>query len=75
MSQKDYKMENKKVTTKNVTNKIQKDNVLLKAKDQKNPKPQPFPISQANRLLSLSNSQWELSDEKYQWNGTELAKV
>lgn len=36
---------------------------------------QTFGISQANRLLQLSNAQWKLADEKYKWNGTEIAKV
>lgn len=68
-------MKNGKEIKKAETTKIPKDNVLLTAKDKKNPKPQPFPISQANTLLSLRNSQWELSDEKFTWNGTEIAKV
>ena len=68
-------MENKKHNSKNVTSKIPKDNVLLKAKDKKESKPQAFPIAQANKILSLSNPQWELSDEKFMWNGTEIAKV
>lgn len=36
---------------------------------------QTFGIGQANRLLTLSNPQWKLADEKYKWNGTEIAKV
>jgi len=49
--------------------------VKLKAKDQKKEaKPVEFEIGQANKLLKLSNSQWELSDDKFQWNGIEIAK-
>lgn len=68
-------MEEKKENKKAVSTKIPKDNVLLIAKDKKNPSPTPFPISQANRLLKMNNSQWELKDEKFIWNGTEIAKV
>ena len=32
-----------------------------------------FEISQANRLLSFSNSQWELKDDGFKWNGKEIA--
>jgi hypothetical protein len=33
-----------------------------------------FDIKHANNLLKLPNSQWELADEKFVWNGTEIAK-
>jgi hypothetical protein len=49
--------------------------VKLKAKDQKNGKTTEFEIQQANKLLSLNNSQWELEDKLFKWNGTEIAKV
>lgn len=50
--------------------------VNLKQKDGgKGPKKeQKFPIDQANKLLSLKKTQWQLSDDRYKWNGTELAK-
>lgn len=57
------------------TNKIPKTFVFLKPKDVKGSKKSKFEISVANQLLSLSNSQWELSDEKFTWNGTEISKA
>ena len=33
-----------------------------------------FSIEQANKLLSLTRSQWVLSDAAFKWNGKELAK-
>lgn len=48
--------------------------VKLKAKDVKDSKPQEFKIEVANKLLKLSNSKWDLADEKFVWNGTEIAK-
>lgn len=49
--------------------------VGLKSKDrQKNQVSQKFEITQANRLLSLQNTQWELSDANFEWNGTEIVK-
>lgn len=35
---------------------------------------QSFQVKQANDLLSLKFSSWILDDDKYKWNGTELAK-
>jgi hypothetical protein len=51
--------------------------VTLKAKDTKEGLPQAFGIGQANKLLKMSRSQFELHpDEKnWTWNGIELAKV
>ena len=56
-------------------NKISKTFVFLKPKDVKDAKKVNFELSIANQLLSLSNSQWELSDEKFNWNGTEISKA
>jgi hypothetical protein len=51
-------------------------NVKLKAKDgKKDAKPVEFSIGQANKLLKLPNTQWELDDKAYKWNGTEIAKL
>lgn len=49
--------------------------VTLKTKSRKGrkSKTQKFPISQANKLLKLSNTEWELSDEGFKWNGKEIA--
>lgn len=47
--------------------------VTLKAKDVKSRTKQ-FGIDHANKILKLSNSQWELNDDNFEWNGTELAK-
>lgn len=33
-----------------------------------------FEISQANKLLTIKKSAWELDDDKFQFNGTEIAK-
>lgn len=49
-------------------------NVKLKAKDVKDAKPKEFTIDHANKLLKLPNTQWELADDKFNWNGTEIAK-
>ena len=51
--------------------------VNLKQKDgTKGPKIQrKFEIGQANKLLSLSKSQWELNDENFKWNGREIANA
>lgn len=46
--------------------------VGLIAKDVKNPKVQEFDIDQANKLLKLPNSQFELKDDKFEWNGMEI---
>jgi len=54
---------------------VKKEVVILKPKDTKDGKLKEFGIDQANKLLKLPNSQWELKDEKFKWNGTELAKV
>lgn len=40
-----------------------------KSKDRK------FDVAHANKVLSLTNSKWELNDKKWKWNGTELAKA
>lgn len=49
------------------------ERVTLKVKD--DPKrEQSFPIAQANAILNLRNSQWELSDSKFKHNGKEIAK-
>lgn len=48
--------------------------VKLKAKDVKDAKPKEFGIDHANKLLKLPNTQWELADDKFAWNGTEIAK-
>lgn len=48
--------------------------VKLKAKDVKDAKSKEFEIDHANKLLKLSNTQWELADDKFVWNGTEIAK-
>ena len=37
-------------------------------------KSRPFEISVANKMLQLRNSQWELKDDKYTFNGVEIAK-
>jgi hypothetical protein len=50
------------------------DKVKLKKKNGKENDGREFPIAQANTLLKLPNSQWEIGDNKYQWNGTEIAK-
>ena len=34
-----------------------------------------FEIGHANKLLSLANPRWKLADEKFKWNGKEIAKV
>ena len=49
-------------------------NVKLKTKS-KESKNQSFPLETANKLLKLPNSQWELDDKDFKWNGTELAKA
>lgn len=33
-----------------------------------------FEIDQANKLLKVKKSAWELADEKFQFNGSEIAK-
>ncbi|MCB5972662.1 hypothetical protein LIT13_06700 [Flavobacterium psychrophilum] len=52
---------------------LKKQVVNLKTKGDKSRK-QEFELNQALRLLSLKNSQWELADEKYIFNGVDLAK-
>lgn len=54
---------------------VKKTFVNLKQKDgSKGPKTErKFEISQANKLLSLTNSQWILNDENFKWNGKEIA--
>ena len=41
----------------------------------KKKKSKSFNISQANKLLSLSNAQWKLDDPGFKWNGIEIAVV
>lgn len=36
-------------------------------------KNQEFTLDQANKLLKLPNTRWELSDENFNWNGSEIA--
>lgn len=55
---------------------MEKQIVKLKAKDgKKDAKPVEFSMTQANNLLKLPNTQWELDDKAYKWNGTEIAKL
>lgn len=42
-------------------------------KERKKSKDRSFPISQANTILKLANSQWELNDKDFKWNGKEIA--
>lgn len=52
------------------------ETVKLKQKDGKDPKKASaveFSVKRANALLLLPNSQWELADDKYKWNGSEIA--
>lgn len=54
-----------------------REKVTLKSKDNKEGKEaikQLFEESQAIRILKLPNSQWELADDKYTWDGKELSK-
>lgn len=39
------------------------------------PKTQKFIIQQANQLLKMKKSAWKLSDTKFTFNGTEIAKA
>ena len=51
--------------------------VNLKSKPQgkdAKPKERKFEIKQANALLKIKKSGWELSDDKFQFNGKEIAK-
>ena len=49
--------------------------VTLKTKATKNKKSkdQKFGLKHANNVLKLANSQWELNDPGFKWNGTEIA--
>ena len=49
--------------------------VTLKTKNADKPRKKSFPLEQANKLIKLKNSQWELDDKGYKFNGTELAKA
>lgn len=49
--------------------------VTLKAKDAEKNRTREFGLDQANKLLRLKNTQWELADKGYKWNGSELAKA
>ena len=51
---------------------VKKTFVTLKVKGEKG-REQKFEIAQANALLKIKNSQWELKDEKFTYNGTEIA--
>jgi hypothetical protein len=51
-----------------------KETAKLKVKGKKDAKPVEFTMSEANKLLKLPNCQWELADEKLEWNGIEIAK-
>lgn len=55
---------------------VTKDKVTLKAKDRKTEKEskQSFSDAQAIKILKLPNSQWELADERFSWDGKELTK-
>ena len=33
-----------------------------------------FTIAHANNILGLKNAQWEIADEKFEFNGTEISK-
>ena len=51
------------------------DFVKLKPKDKKaKVSERYFLVSHANEILKKPNSQWELNDPGYKWNGVELAK-
>lgn len=54
-------MDNKKVTLKT------KPHGKVKSKNQD------FTVDHANKVLKLANSQWQLNDANWKWNGTELA--
>lgn len=58
-------------------NKKQKP-VMVQLKTKKNgnvdSKTRSFEISQANSILKLRNTQWQLDDKGFEWNGTEIAK-
>lgn len=47
--------------------------VELSTKEEKARK-RKFEIQQANKLLNLPKSQWKLADDKFTYNGTEIAK-
>lgn len=53
---------------------MSKEMVTLKAKDSKGGVKKTFVESQALKLLKLPNSQWELADEKYSYDGKDLSK-
>ena len=67
-------MENKKQTKE-----APKAPVMVKLKTKKNKKGESkersFEISQANELLKLRKTQWELADKGFKWNGSEIAKA
>lgn len=50
--------------------------VTLKVKEIKGRKSKSvtLPIGQANMILKMRKSQWELNDKTFIWNGTEVAK-
>lgn len=52
------------------------ENVTLRPTDVAEGKAQnrSFPIDQANALLKVKNSKWELADDAYFHNGSEIAK-
>ena len=38
-------------------------------------KKQAFELSHANRILNLPGSRWKLADDKFKWNGKEIANA
>lgn len=52
---------------------VRKDVVTLKSKGEK-AQSQKFPIAQAEKLLNLSNSRWELDDKAYEFKDKEIVK-
>jgi len=53
---------------------VKKVIVKLKATDGKKVE-RDFPIDQANKLLKLPKSKWELIDKNFVFNGIEIAKA
>lgn len=53
----------------------EKQLVTLTAKDAKDGNKQSFEVSQANKLLKMNRSQFQLADKNWSWNGIELAKA
>lgn len=59
-----------KVTLSSSTNVVDAKN----KKGQKDVRKQEFDVDHANRLLAIPNTRWKLADDKWKWNGKELAK-